>query len=370
MTQSQTRLQKLRQQLREQKLDAFFIYNYESSDQPNLYYSTGFPGSAGFLFITPKRAVLLSDPRYGERLRKETQGLKIVVKQPREKLVDKIAEVFKDLGVRKVGFNASRMTVEQLHDLVKAFEKNKVRARLKPIVGFVERLRVIKDEHEIAAMKKAQKITDKTFDYILGRVKPGKTEREIAWEMEVYMRTNGADKLAFESIVATGANSALPHYDPGNVKIKKGDFLLFDFGASVDGYCADMTRTVVVGKPSAEQEKVYHTVLNALNNTLNNLKDGLKGKQGDKFARDVITKAKYGDKFGHGTGHGVGLEVHEGPSLSLLSKSTLKSGMVVTVEPGIYLSGWGGVRIEDMAVIQNGGCVSITGAPKKQLISV
>jgi Xaa-Pro aminopeptidase len=204
----------------------------------------------------------------------------------------------------------------------------------------------------------------------LGKVKPGMTEREIAWDMEVFMRNNGADKLAFESIVATGANSALPHYDPGNVKVKKGDFLLFDFGASVDGYCADMTRTVVVGKPSSEQEKIYNIVLGALTNALHNLKDGVKGKQGDKFAREVIVKAKYGDKFGHGTGHGVGLEVHEGPSLSMLSKSTLKSGMAVTVEPGIYISGWGGVRIEDIAVIQDGGCVSITGAPKKKLISV
>ncbi len=366
----QNRLQKLRAGIREKKLDAFFLYNHENSDQPNLYYLTGFAGSAGFLFVTPERAVILSDPRYGERLKTETQGLEIVVKQPKEKNYEKIAEIFKSLDVRKVGFNASRMTVEQLHDLVKAIEKKKARIRLKPMSGMVEKLRIVKDEQEIASMKKAQKITDKTFDYILGKVKPGMTEREVAWEMEAFMRNNGADKLAFESIVATGANSALPHYDPDNVKIKKGDFLLFDFGASVDGYCADMTRTVVVGKPTAEQEKIYNIVLGALTNTLNNLKEGVKGKQGDKFARDVIVKAKYGDKFGHGTGHGVGLEVHEGPSLSMLSKSTLKSGMAVTVEPGIYLSGWGGVRIEDIAVIQNGGCVSITGAPKKKLISV
>ncbi len=345
--------------MREKKLDAFFVYNYESSDQPNLYYLTGFPGSAGFLFVTPKRAVLMSDPRYGERLSKETQGLEIVVKQPREKLTTKISEILKDLKARRVGFNAPTMTVQQHSELTKAFKKQKVRVRLKPLEGMIETLRQIKDQQEIAAIKKAQRVTDKAFDYILGQVKPGKTERGIAWEMEVFMRTHGADKLAFESIVATGANSALPHYDPGDARIKKGDFVLFDFGAGVDGYCADMTRTVVVGKPTTEQEKIYRIVLDALLTTLNNLKDGIKGKQGDKLARDVIKRANYGDKFGH-----------EGPGLSVLSKATLKSGMVVTVEPGIYIPGWGGVRIEDIAIIQNGGCLSLTGAPKRKLISV
>jgi len=370
MTHFQNRLKRLRDRMREKKLDAFFIFNFESSDSPNLYYLTGFPGSAGFLFVTPKRAVLMSDPRYGERLGKETQGLEIVVKQPREKLYEKIAEVFKGLNVRKVGFNAPTLSVQQHLELTKTFKKKKARVRLKPLEGVIESLRFIKDEQEVAAIKKAQRVTDHAFDYILGKLKPGKTEREIAWEMEVFIRTHGADNLAFGSIVATGSNTALPHYDPGNVKIKKGDFVLFDFGAGLDGYCSDMTRTVVVGKPTAEQERIYKIVLDAQTSVLNNLKDGVKGKQGDKFARDLIKKAQYGDKFGHGTGHGIGLQVHEGPSLSVLSKATLRSGMVVTVEPGIYIPGWGGVRIEDMALIQNGGCVNLTGAPKKKLISV
>jgi Xaa-Pro aminopeptidase len=370
MTPFQARLQRLRPRLREKNLEAFFIFNWEGSDQANLYYLTGFTGSAGALFLTPRRAVLLSDPRYSERLRRETQGLELVIKPPREKQFEKIAEIFKNLQVRQVGFNAATLTVQHHRDLLKALKATKARVRLKPLERFVEALRKVKDEREIDAMKKAQRLTDKTFDYILGRLKPGKTEKEIAWEMEVFMRTHGAEQLAFPSIVATGANSALPHYSPGDVKIKKGDLVLFDFGASVDGYCADMTRTVVVGQPTPEQEKIYQIVLAAQMAVLANLKDGVKGRQADRVARQLITQAKYGDQFGHGTGHGVGLEVHEGPTLSVLSKDTLQSGNVVTVEPGIYISGWGGVRIEDLAVIRDGGCANLTGAPKKRLISV
>ncbi len=358
------RLERLRDQLRRKRLEAFCLINIEGSDRSNLYYLTGFGGSFGVLIVTKDRQIFLTDSRYITRAREIVSGYEISELKGRATTV--VAQQIRKLKLKNVGINApttSTWLFHQVRDRLK-------RAKLVPVVGFVETLRTVKDDSEIAAMARAIRLTDKAFEFILGRVKPGVTERELAWEIEQYIRTHGGDGLAFESIVATGITTAMPHYEPQDREVQKGDFVLFDMGAKVDHYCADLTRTVVVGRASAAQKKIYKIVLEAQERAIRNLRAGLTSKQADAPARETIAQAGYKKNFGHGTGHGLGLDVHESPRLSPLGKDRLQAGNVVTIEPGIYLPGWGGVRIEDVAVVEEQGCRVLTGAPKKKLIEV
>ncbi|MEM4284256.1 MAG: Xaa-Pro peptidase family protein [Candidatus Caldarchaeum sp.] len=359
------RLERLRDRLREEKLDAFLLFNVEGSDRSNLYYMTGFWGSYGVLIITQEQQLFATDSRYIERAKSDLKDYKVIEVKGRGG-APWIAARCKRLRIKTLGINAPTTSVAFFHQL----RDHLKRVRLKSVEGVIERLRTVKDETEISKIANAIALTDRAFEFILGRVKPGVTERELAWEIEKYARTHGAEALAFPSIVAAGPASALPHYEPQDRPVEHGNFLLFDMGLKVDRYCADLTRTVVVGRATRQQQKIYKIVLEAQLRAIENLHAGLTSKQADAPARDVIKNAGYGKNFGHGTGHGLGLEVHEGPRLSRFGKDKLRAGNVVTIEPGIYLPGWGGVRIEDVAVIEEKGCRVLTQAPKKKLIEV
>jgi Xaa-Pro aminopeptidase len=357
------RLERLRDSLRRKRLDAFCLVNVEGSDRSNLYYLTGFSGSFGVLIITRDRQIFLTDSRYITRAQETISHCEVLELKGRTTAV---AARINRLKLKNIAINAPTTSTWLFHQLRDRLKKTK----LVPVTGLVEALRTVKDDSEIAAIERAIRLTDKTFEFILGIVKPGVTERELAWEIEKYIRTHGGDGLAFESIVATGVTTAMPHYEPQDREVQKGDFVLFDMGAKVDRYCADLTRTVVVGRASSEQKKIYKIVLQAQERVIQNLRAGLTSKQADAPARETIAQAGYKKNFGHGTGHGLGLDVHEGPRLSPLGRDKLQAGNVVTIEPGIYLPGWGGVRIEDVAVVEEQGCRVLTQAPKKKLIEV
>lgn len=357
------RLERLRDHLRRKKLDGFCLINVESSDRSNLYYLTGFSGSFGVLIVTQDRQIFLTDSRYITRAQEIVVDYEVLELKGQ---VTTVATRLNRLKLKNIAINSLTTSTWLFHQLRDKLKKTK----LVPVAGLVETLRTVKDDAEIKAVERAVRLTDKAFEFILGKVRPGVTERELAWEIEKYIRTHGGDGLAFESIVATGATTAMPHYEPQDREVQKGDFVLFDMGARVDHYCADLTRTVVVGRASAEQKKIYKIVLEAQERAIANLRAGLTSKQADAPARETIAKAGYKKNFGHGTGHGLGLDIHEAPRLSPLGKDRLQAGNVVTIEPGIYLPGWGGVRIEDVAVVEEKGCRVLTRAPKKSLIEV
>jgi len=357
------RLERLRDSLRRKRLEAFCLINVESSDRSNLYYLTGFGGSFGVLIVTKDRQIFLTDSRYITHAKEIVSECEIVELKGR---VTTVTTRINRLKLKNLAINGPTTSTWLFHQLSDRLKKTK----LVPVAGFVETLRTVKDDSEIKAIERAVHLTDRAFEFILGKVKPGVTERELAWEIEKYVRTHGGEGLAFESIVATGVTTAMPHYEPQDREVQKGDFVLFDMGAKVDHYCADLTRTVVVGRATAEQKKIYKIVLEAQERVIKNLRAGLTSKQADAPARETIAKAGYKKNFGHGTGHGLGLDVHESPRLSPLGKDKLQAGNVVTVEPGIYLPGWGGVRIEDVVVVEGKGCRVLTKAPKKKLIKV
>jgi len=355
------RIEKLRENLMSKKLDGFLLINTEHSDSANLRYLTGFAGSFGILVVTKDQEILLTDSRYLERVKQETFGQGLEIHEVKGKFTEGLAELLQELKLKQLGINSLNTSLYIYNEL-----KGKLNSvKLVPLEGPVELLRRCKDEDELDHIKKAVKLTDEAFLYILDQVKLGMTERELAWELEKYMRRDGTGELAFPIIVASGPNSALPHALSSFRKIKEGDLLLLDFGARYDGYCADMTRVVAIGKVSDEQKKIYSIVLEAQERALLNIKAGMKGKEADQIAREVIEKAGYGENFGHGLGHGIGLEGHEVPRLSPQGEDELQPGMTVTVEPGIYLPGWGGVRIEDLVVIEKDGCRILTGSEKK-----
>ena len=236
---------------------------------------------------------------------------------------------------------------------------------LVPLGGSVNELRCIKTQEELENIRKAEEIGDRAFEFILGVIKPGMTELEVAAELEYHMKRNGAWKTSFDTIVASGFNSSMPHAVPGMKKIEKGDFITMDFGCVYNGYCSDMTRTVVAGRADDRQKKIYYTVLEAQKIALDRIRAGLKGKEIDKAARDYIDAAGYKGCFGHGLGHSVGLYIHEEPRLSVTGETVLQENMIETVEPGIYIPGYGGVRIEDLVVVTKTGHVNFTHSDKK-----
>jgi Xaa-Pro aminopeptidase len=341
------------------KADAALIIS-----EANRFYYTGFPASDGFLLVTAAGAIFYTDSRYTEA----------AVRKLGEKYVRNSATVFPDLtaefekqGVKTVAVEADRLTLAEFANL-----QNRL-----PGVSFVsdatltdliEAQRSVKTDEEIEKMTAAQRIAEAAFDHILGFIKPGITEKEVGLELDYYMLSHGADALSFETIAVSGVNSSLPHGVPSEKKIEIGDFVTMDYGAVKDGYHSDMTRTIAVGKVNDEQKLVYETVLKAQLASLNTFKAGVSCFDGDKAARDVIREAGYGDYFGHGTGHGVGVEIHEFPRVSFASKTIFEAGHVVTAEPGIYLPGKFGVRIEDMALITETGCIDLTRCPKELIV--
>lgn len=346
------RVDRVRQLLTEQALDGVLIHKAE-----NRTYVTGFTGSEGFVLVTQQAALLLVDFRYVEQAHTEAPAFE-VIKAQRE-FTPSLVEVVRSRELRRLGFERDGVTYQQYQDVARALEP----VELVP-VDSVDRLRWVKDRDELARIRQAVAIGDAAFTHIQGFLRPGAVERAVAMELEFFMRRQGADKEAFDSVVASGPRSALPHGRASDRAMQRGDLVTVDFGAIYRGYASDCTRTVVLGEAAPRQREIYLLVLAALQTALGGIRPGMQGKEADALARTVIAEAGYGDAFGHSLGHGVGLAVHEGPRLSSRAEEMLEPGMVVTVEPGIYLPGWGGVRIEDLVVITEHGCEVLTHAAK------
>ncbi|MFW6306808.1 MAG: M24 family metallopeptidase, partial [Bacillota bacterium] len=272
-------------------------------------------------------------------------------------------ELLQETGVKKLGIESKSITYFQYLKY-----DDHIDTEIIPTHNLVEKLRMVKDKFELKMIQKAVDITDQAFKYICRYIYPGLTERELALELEFFLKKMGAEKNAFDFIVASGQRSALPHGVASDKLIEFGDFVTFDFGVFYQGYCSDMTRTVVIGEPTIEQEKVYNIVLDAQLAVIEKIQAGMNCKDVDGIARDIISESGYADNFGHGLGHGIGLEIHEGPRLSFSSDEVLETGMVVTDEPGIYIPEWGGVRIEDDLYITDEGCKVLNSSPKELLV--
>ncbi len=359
----------LRQQLvvgaEGQPLDGVLI-----TDGANRRYLSGFTGSAGILLITPSAALLLTDARYVEQAGAEAREFEVVKYEGSP--WPAVAAQAKRLGAHRLGFESEEMSVDRHRRLLEALAQGEVEAELVPLRGFVEQLRQVKDAEEIELIRQAVEIGDRAFEEVAASLRPGMTEREVAWQLEVAMRQRGADGLSFPIIVAAGPNGAMPHHSPSDRPIRPGEPVVIDMGCRYRGYCSDMTRTIVLGEADEQFWRVYQTVLQAQQACEAGTHAGLLGKQADALARDVIVAAGYKEHFGHGTGHGVGLDVHEAPYLTFTERgeAMLPERCVVTVEPGIYLSGWGGVRIEDMIVVGPARSQILTTAHKHPIIDL
>lgn len=339
---------------------------YLISSPENRLYLTRFPSTDGYLLVTAEERIFLTDSRYIEAACAGVSGCTQVTRL--DSLKEQLPALCEQLGVEKMFVEADRMTVAQFERIASLLPGVTVAAGER-VQNELDALRSVKSREELDKIKAAQAIAEAAFEHILGLVRVGMTEREVALELDYSMLRGGAQALSFETIAVSGRNSSKPHGVPTDKKIESGDFLTLDFGAVVDGMHSDMTRTVAVGAVSEKQRRVYATVLEAQSAALSTLREGTDCVEADAAARNVIKAAGYGEFFGHGTGHGVGIEIHEAPNLSPKSTSgKLARGNVVTVEPGIYLPGEFGVRIEDMAYITADGCENLTSAPKKLII--
>lgn len=349
------RLTRLREQITSHDADGVLVTKAE-----NLHYFSGFTGGEGALVITMTDAVLITDSRYTEQAEQETKGFRIV-RQERALLAE-IVEVLAKAGKKKILVEQNHLTLEAYLALKQADDKAVW------IPTELDSLRIIKDEREIELIRKAVAISDDAFSRIIKTIRAGMTEKEVAAELEYQMRLLGSQRPAFTTIVASGVRGSLPHGVATDKVIAEGEFVTMDFGAVYQGYHSDITRTVCVGKASQKQKELYHVVLDAQLNGVGAVCAGKTNNEVDMAARYVISQHGYGEYFGHGLGHGVGLEIHEYPRLSpKAEKMTLASGMIVTVEPGIYLPEQGGIRIEDTVLVTSRGCDKLTQSTKKLL---
>ncbi|WP_373230498.1 M24 family metallopeptidase [Cohnella sp.] len=347
----------LREQLAQSGGQAILVTN-----AVNRRYLSGFTGSSGVVLITADHAVLLTDFRYREQAPLQAQGFRVV--EHGAEMNAAVAELLMEWKIDTLLFEDQDVTFAAYTVLGKKLPS----VKLLPSQGIVEKLRMVKDDSELAIMQAAADLADKAFDHILGYIRPGVTEASIALELEVFMRSHGAASSSFETIVASGERSALPHGVASSRIIERDEFVKLDYGAYYQGYCSDITRTVVVGKPSDKHREIYEIVREAQQYALDHLVPGMTGKEGDALTRDIITRYGYGEYFGHGTGHGLGMEIHEAPRLSLTGNVVMTPGMTVTVEPGIYLPGFGGVRIEDDIVFTDTGIRILTHSPKQLIV--
>ena len=350
------KIEKLRETFEQQQIDGILITN-----PFNRRYMTGFTGTAGVALVSNSKALFITDFRYIEQATSQCPEYEIV--KHTGPIHEEVAAKAKELGITRLGFEQDTLSYASY-----AQYKEAVEGELVPISGVVEKLRLIKTNSEIKILKDAANIADAAFEHILGYIRPGRTELDVSNELEFFMRKQGATSSSFDIIVASGHRSALPHGVASDKVIESGDFVTLDFGAYYNGYVSDITRTVAVGQPSDELINIYNIVLEAQLRGMAGIKPGMTGKEADALTRDYITEKGYGPNFGHSTGHGIGLEVHEGPGLSFKSDIILEPGMVVTCEPGIYVAGLGGVRIEDDTIITNDGNEALTHSPKELII--
>ncbi len=343
------RLDNLRSLLTAKNIDSLFV-----TDLSNIFYLSGFTGSSGGLFVTLSDAYILVDSRYTVQAANECKNCR-VVEYSSKTLCKATAELIGDIKPGVVGYEAEHISVSYFRQFRRNIPKQ---IKLKSTSGFVENLRAVKDDYEISLIRNAASITDATFSTIIGTIKIGMTESEVASLIDFTMRNLGADREAFETIAACGTNAAKPHATPSSNKIKNGNMLKLDFGAKFKHYCSDITRTIFLGKATYEFKDIYSIVKVAQEKAIDAIKPGILGSDIDSIARNYIASKGYGDNFGHGLGHALG------PAFTQSSKLILKPGMVVTVEPGIYIEGWGGIRIEDDVLITDTGYEIITKSTK------
>ena len=330
----------------------------------NMRYVSGFTGE-GYVYLSGKQSLIVTDSRYTVAAALECPGYQIV-QWDKKGYYEPLATAVRNDGIRKLGVEDEEMTVAGWEKLCSEMTKAGCgRLQIRPLKDYVTAYRAVKQPDEIRKIREAEAVGDRAFAKLLPRLQAGMTEKQVAAWIEFLMKEEGADGFSFDTIAASGIHSAMPHAVPTDKKLEEGDFLTMDFGCRYQGYCSDMTRTVVIGKASDRQREVYDIVLLAQQTALAGIRPGVTGKEIDALARDVIDKAGYGSCFGHSLGHSVGLEIHEKPCFSPKEKNVIHPGMVITVEPGIYIENSFGVRIEDVVVITEDGCENITHSPKE-----
>jgi len=356
-----SRIEALRASMSEKGIDALLIEKRE-----NYFYLTGFTGEDSFCVVTGDSIHLIVDFRFTTQaeaeILKNACACKVV--EYSGDINETLKLLFYELGVEKIGYDTAHMSCKRFADVKKAVNA----VKFVDAAGLIEQLRLRKDISEITLINEAVNIADRAFNALLQHIRPGISELEVAAELEFQMKKLGSSKPSFETIIASGERSALPHGTASGKTIRFGDALTIDFGATFQGYCSDMTRTVFIGKVKPQLKRIYEIVLLAQQTAVAGCYAGLSGCEVDALARDVIVGEGFGARFGHGTGHGLGLEIHENPRISPRYKASLEDGMVVTIEPGIYLPGIGGVRIEDVVVIDGTRPRVLTKTPKELLV--
>jgi len=362
-----SRLDRLRAAFETYGIDGLLVSQPESRYYLSRYTGHDLPprDSAGYLLITRQNALLLTDPRTTEQAEHEATGFDVVTYTGSGRGPGAIAEAASKLGVRRLGFESIHLPYAIWADIRSGLGS----VDFEPVHSIVDDLRAIKDAEELGHLQEAIDVLDRCLAHVLSNLEPGKTERQVAREVELYLLEH-ADGTSFPSIVASGPNASVPHAVPSDRRIEAGEAIKIDIGARAGFYCSDMTRTVCLGQPrDPKLAEIHALVLEAQEHAETALRPGMTGRQGDALARDVITRAGYGEAFTHGLGHGIGLEVHEPPSLSRLrGEESLQPGMVFSVEPGVYLPGWGGVRIEDLVVLEDGGARVLCHSPKTLIL--
>lgn len=348
----ENRVFKLREKMNELNLDAVLI-----EDSNNKRYISGFTGTAGSILITKNKCILFTDFRYTQQAKDQATNFEIV----EISRTNPITNFLKEMKINRLGFEDDKMSFSTYSNYKEALND----AEMVPLKGLMLTLRAVKDKKELETIRHATKIADSGFMHIIEFIKPGMKENEVALELEYFMRKQGATGASFDFIVASGKRSSMPHGVASDKVIEVGDFVTIDFGCVYNGYCSDMTRTIVVGKANEKQKEIYNIVLEAQLKVIEYAKANMTGIELDNIARQYIIEKGYGDKFGHGLGHGIGLDVHELPNVNALGVNELKPNMVISDEPGIYIEDFGGVRIEDLLIITEDGCEVINSSPKE-----
>jgi Xaa-Pro aminopeptidase len=356
MDRYQARRDRLRRAVKKTGADALLVGNFT-----NVTYLTGFTGEDSYLLLRAGGEIVLSDPRYATQLGEECPGLDLHIRRPGTSMLRAVVGVLRSAKIGRLAIEADSMSVG-LRDQIAA---ERPRMEILPTSDLVETLRQIKDRGEIARIRRAIWYAEKAFGVLRATLRPEKTERQVVYELEHQMRLFGAKERSFSSIVGVGPRAALPHAHPTQRRVAESDFILVDWGANEGLYNSDLTRVLVTGRISPKLERIYQIVLRAQTRAIAAIRPGAVARDVDRVARSVIAKAGFGRRFGHGLGHGLGLAVHEAPRLAARSQTVLKPGMVVTVEPGIYLPGWGGVRIEDDVLVTRAGHEVLTNVPKR-----
>jgi Xaa-Pro aminopeptidase len=351
------RIVRLRQKFAEKEIEAMLV-----SQPDNLFYLSGCEGLEGYLFITGSQSIIITDFRYVEQA--ERQSPHCSAFRISGKMADWMPKLFAASNIKHLGFESSHLSFASYTQIAEIVRSARISIELTPVDGIVDSLRMIKEPEEIELIRRAINITDSVYEYLKEVLKAGMSERQLAWEIEKFQRDRGSQPVPFELIVAAGPNSALPHAKPSDYLIKESDPVVIDIGAKCNYYGSDLTRTLYTGKASDTFRKIYSIVLEAQLASISQIKAGMTGREADAIARSIISHYGYGEAFGHSLGHGIGLVTHEKPTIGPNSTDVLTNGMVFTIEPGIYISGWGGVRIEDDVVIENDRLQVLSSAGK------